>query len=652
MARAFAALGFVECLQHCRTASVTPVQKVLTMMSEMKTKGEAMMAEEAKTYATYKEWVSDTSRELGFEIKTAKSDIEKYSAAAAKADSDVATLSAAISKLDGELAGTQGEKQEATDIRNSQHEEYVKLSTDYGESVDALERAIQTMEARNYNVPEAEAFLQRMSVEKPGMRRVLAAFMQETQHDAAKGGPAVNAYEFQSGGIVALLEKLLKKFKGELDEVETEEANEAHNFDLEVIQLSDTIDYLKKEIEEKSVLKSKRASESAQAKSDLASTRSELAEDEKTLADMTATFEAKTETFNANQVVRKDELEAISKAIEIISDPTVAGSYKEHINLAQTKLSLLQVRSAKSRARSRHQVAAFLQKKARMLSSTVLRDLAKQVEANPFDKVIQMIEDLVAKLKEEAAAEAEHKAWCDEQLHDNKLKREKKTAKVNKLTAEIEMLTEQIAGMAKKIATLAKEQAELTKAMTEATQQRTAEKATNTEAMKDAAAGEEATKAALVILKEFYASQASFLQQVPEMAAYKGMQSAKGGVVGMLEVISSDFARLFAETKASEDAAASEYASFMKDATASKKAKHDLEFKTSLEKDQAEFEKSQTTKDLESTQEELDRALDYQQYLKPVCLEVHVSYEERVARRQEEIDALKEAYEILDKKGA
>lgn len=652
MARFFAAIALLACSFHCESAAVTPVQKVLTMMNEMKSKGDAMMATEAKTYATYKEWVSDTSRELGFEIKTAKSDIEKYLAAAAKADSDVATLSGEISKLEGELASTQGEKKEATDIRNSQHAEYVTLSTDYGESVDALERAIQTMEARNYNVPEAEALLQREAVAKPGMRRVLAAFMQETQQEAAKGGPAVSAYEFQSGGIVALLEKLLKKFKGELDDVETAEANEAHNFDLEVIQLSDTIDYLKKEIEEKSVLKTKRASESAKAKGDLASTRNELAEDEKTLADMTATFEAKTETFNANQVVRKDELEAISKAIEIISDPTVAGSYKEHINLAQTKTSLLQVRSAKSRANSRHRVAAFLQKKGRMLSSQVLKDLAKEVESNPFDKVIEMIKDLVAKLKEEAAAEAEHKAWCDEQLHDNKLKREKKTAKVNKLTAEIEVLTEDIAAMAKKIETLAKEQAELTKAMSEATEQRTQEKATNTETMKDAAAGEEATKAALVILKEFYSSQASFLQQVPEMAAYKGMQSAKGGVVGMLEVIASDFARLFAETKASEDSAATEYASFMKDATASKKAKHDLEFKTSLEKDQAEFEKSQTTKDLEATQEELDRALDYQQYLKPVCLEVHVSYEERVARRKEEIAALKEAYEILDKKGA
>merc|ERR1719436_1647877 len=167
--------------------------------------------------------------------------------------------------------------------------------------------------------------------------------------------------------------------------------------------------------------------------------------------------------------------------------------------------------------------------------------------------------------------------------------------------------------------------------------------------MKDAAAGEQATKAALVVLKEFYASQ-SFLQQVPEMAAYKGMQSAKGGVVGMLEVITSDFARLYADTKASEQAAASEYDAFMKDAKASKKAKHDLEFKTSMEKDQAEFENGEMAKDLEATQEELNKALDYQQYLKPVCLEVHVSYEERVARRKEEIEALKEAYDILDRK--
>merc|ERR1719223_1013076 len=198
------------------------------------------------------------------------------------------------------------------------------------------------MQARSGDVPEAAAFLQKQAIEKPGMRRVLAAFMQQKQ-EVARGGPAVAAYEFQSGGIVALLEKFLKKFQGELEEVETEERNQSNNFDLGMINLSNTIDYLKKEIEEKSVLKAKRSKESAQAKSDLASTKKDLADDEKTLKDTQATFAAKSDQFKANQEVRKAELEAIGKAIEIISDPSVAGSYGNHINLAQ-KTSFLQVR--------------------------------------------------------------------------------------------------------------------------------------------------------------------------------------------------------------------------------------------------------------------------------------------------------------------
>merc|ERR550537_1985204 len=226
---------------------------------------------------------------------------------------------------------------------------------------------------------------------------------------------------------------------------------------------------------------------------------------------MKATFAAKTDTFKANQKVRAAELEAIGKAIEIISDPSVAGSYGEHINLAKT--SVLQIRSARARIGSRDRVVSFLKKKAALLSSTALKTLAAQVESNPFDKVVQMIKDLVQKLKEEAKAEAEHKAWCDEQLHDNKIKREKKTAKVNKLTATVESLTQDIAAMGKKIQTLKEEQAELTMAMSKATTVRDKEKATNADTMKDAAAGEQATKAALVVLKEFYASQ-SFLQQV------------------------------------------------------------------------------------------------------------------------------------------
>jgi len=631
--------------------AVTPVQKVLTMMTEMQAKGELMLKQEAKTYATYAEWVSDQETKLGFQIKTANSDSEGLLADIAKADNDVEQLHASIQELDNEIATAEGEKASATALRTKEHAEYVKVSTDYSESVDALNGAIQTMNSKNYDVPQAMALMQKEAATKVGMRRVLAAFLQDKEDN--QGGPAVAAYEFQSGGIVQLLEKFLKKFEGELADVESEESNQAHNYDLEMIHLSDNIAYSKKELEEKSVFKAKRSEESAAGQSDLASTKEDLAEDTKTLADMKATYAAKSDTFKANQEVRKQELEAIGKAVEIISNPDVSASYGKHVNLVQAaKTNFLQMRSVRTRVSSRQRVAQFLEKKAKILSSKALKNLVQQMASNPFDKVVQMITDLVAKLKEEAAAEAEHKGWCDEQLKTNKLKREKKTTKVNKLTATVESLTEQIKSMGEKVATLSKEQAELAQAMSEATSQRQAEKATNTAAMKDASAGADATRAATVVLKEFYASQASFLQgkQVPEMAAYKGMGSASGGVVGMLEVISSDFTRLYADTKAAEGSAASEFNGFMSDAKSSKKAKHDLEFKTSMQKDQTEYDVAQVKKDLAATHIELDKAVAYQQHLKPVCVEVHVSYEERTAARKEEIQALKDAYKILDQK--
>jgi len=632
---------------------VTPVQKVLQALGEMKAKSEASMAKEKKIYAEYAEWVDDRSKELGFEIKTGESTIEELLAFIEKSDVKVAELSTAIAELEADIARLEAAKKEAMAVRAKEHAEYEKVSTDYSESVDALERAIQIMTAQAYDRPQAEMLLQQMAKTTAGMTRVLAAFLQEREKQ--DGAPAVDAYEFQSQGIIELLEGLLKKFKGELADVEEEESNEAHYYDLEMIHLTDTITKSTSDSEEKSVLKSKTAAASAKAKGDLADTRKQLADDKAMKAEVEATFAAKSATYDENQKVRAEELEALSKAIEIISDPTVAGSYKEHINLAQiplAKISLLQTESSKQRIATKRAAMDLLHQRAQALSSKTLSSLLDKMAESPFVKVIGMVEDLIAKLKAEAEAEAAHKVWCDEQLKANKLKRNAKTTKVAELSAAIAELNEQIEEMGQKIEILVVEQADLAKAMKEATEVREKEKATNLDTIADAKVGSAALKAAIAVLQEFYSKQAAFLQQVPEMEAYKGLTGSSKGVIGMLEVILTDFERLEADTTASEDQAAQEYSEFMSEATASKKVKHDSEVKLRLEKDQAEFKVSQTQKDLDANQLELDKANTYFEYLKPACLEVHVSYEERAGKRKEEIAALNEAWEILDKKSA
>merc|ERR1712196_739750 len=105
--------------------------------------------------------------------------------------------------------------------------------------------------------------------------------------------------------------------------------------------------------------------------------------------------------------------------------------------------------------------------------------------------------------------------------------------------------------------------------------------------------------------------------------------SSSGDIIGMLEVIASDFARLSSDTKAAETQAEMEYKSYMEDAEADKKAHHDDAFEKKLLKDKKEHENHMVKKDLSEVEKELDGALKYFEELKPSCIQQKVSFEER-----------------------
>merc|ERR1719316_1987111 len=263
-----------------------------------------------------------------------------------------------------------------------------------------------------------------------------------------------------------------------------------------------------------------------------------------------------------------------------------------------------------------------------------------------------MIKDLITKLLEEANEEAEHKGWCDTELSTNEQTRNEKTTAVEALHAEIDELQASIAKLTNQITELTKAVADLDAAVSESTKIREAEKAKNTETITDAQEAQTAVAQAVTVLKEFYAkaAESTALMQQPEVfdTAYQGNQEASGGVIGMLEVIQSDFARLEAETKASEDQGQKEFDGFMSDSSVPcPQQGKDIEHKTDKKQNEEQSVQEKTT-DLESTQKELDAALAYYEKLKPSCVDAGVSYEDRVNRRKEEIASLQEALKILD----
>merc|ERR1719174_2181465 len=128
---------------------------------------------------------------------------------------------------------------------------------------------------------------------------------------------------------------------------------------------------------------------------------------------------------------------------------------------------------------------------------------------------------------------------------------------------------------------------------------------------------------------------------------YGGKADASKSIIGLLEVIESDFENTISTTKADEDAAETSYQDFKTESETSIGDKNTLKDTKDGEKTDAGLAITQAEADLKTENENLQNALDELEKLKPVCVDSGMSWEERTARREQEIESLKEALKIL-----
>merc|ERR1719327_1527058 len=346
----------------------------------------------------------------------------------------------------------------------------------------------------------------------------------------AVSAPQANAYEFQSSGIVDMLEKLKDKFEDERTDLEKEESNARHAYEMLIQDLTAQIETATEDREAKAQEKASKLQKAAEDKGDLADTTATRDADQTYLDDLVAECTQKSSDFESRQQLRTDELAAIDKAIEILSSGAVSGNADKYLPsfVQKSSVSFLQL-SVGSKNPSQARVAEFLREKGSAINSRVLSALAVRVAEDPFVKVKKMIKDLIVRLMEEANEEAEHKGWCDTELSTNEQTRKEKTEAVETLHAEIDELEASIAKLTEDISELTKAVAETDAAVAKATEVREEEKAKNTVTIKDAQDAQTAVAQALKVLKDFYAKagEATALMQLKQPETfdepYKGM---------------------------------------------------------------------------------------------------------------------------------
>eukprot|EP00429_Kryptoperidinium_foliaceum_P011602 CAMPEP_0176037364 /NCGR_PEP_ID=MMETSP0120_2-20121206/18510_1 /TAXON_ID=160619 /ORGANISM="Kryptoperidinium foliaceum, Strain CCMP 1326" /LENGTH=680 /DNA_ID=CAMNT_0017370753 /DNA_START=18 /DNA_END=2060 /DNA_ORIENTATION=+ len=651
---------------------VTPIMKVIQLLEEMKAKGDSEKKAEAVRYSAFDQWCKDQSRQKQEEIDTATERIEQLTAKIEKATAHINKLTDRIQELDEDVGRWARDTKSASDVRAKEEADYQATSVDYGESIDAIDGALRVLKKKAVKTAQAEeALLQvhRLRMIPAASKKVLMSFIQQAQPAVEEmpddhlsyEAPEAYGYEFQSGGVVQMLEQLKDEFAKKKYDMDAEEMKAQHAFEELAQQLADNTENAKHEIEKKTETRAQAQAEKEEMQGEKQQTESDRAEDQRYLDETKGLCAQKSEDFDARQKLRGEELEAIQKAIDIMSSDDVKGSGEKHlpslIASGAPAASLVSLRSASRQGHAQEKAAAFLAEQAKVFNSRVLSIASQKVAADPFGKVKKMIKDLISSLMQEATSETEHKGWCDSELATNKVTRDSKMADVEQLTAQRDEQTTLIAQLTQDIEDLTKAMAELDASMAEATAEREEAKAKNAATIEDAKNAQVAVENAMAVLKDFYAKSAqatALVQQTPAEDApetfdkpYTGLLPEGGSVVDFMEVILTDFSRLESETATAEATEQDEYEKFMFESKKDKALKENEKGHKEANKKDTESALVATEEELRLTQEQLDKAVAYYEKLKPTCVDSGISYEERVKRREEEIQSLQEALKIL-----
>jgi chromosome segregation ATPase len=626
-------------------AATNPVSKVLQLLGSLEAKINKHGEAELKAYNEYAAWCKDGAKDLNYEIKTAKGDIEDLSATIGKADGDIAAMSSKIEELSGDTTQNSADLKAATAVRAQEKKEYDVAEAELVDVIDTLDRAINILEKKlrgsalmqaTVNTHDVDALIHSINaiVDAASMsvhdKQQLVSLAQNAAEDSDAmddvGAPAPEAYKSKSKSIVEVLEDMRAKAASQLKDVQSQEVSAKHNFQLLKQSLEDEMAADEKEINESKQRKSAAQGTKATAEGELATTKDSLATSEKTLATMDTGCATAAADHEASVKSRAEELKAIAAAKKALSE-NVGGASGRVYSFLQVDHSQRVISSRADLANI--EVVNLLRELARRDQSSALAQLASRVSAtvrfgtrngeDPFAKVKSMIKEMVGRLEKEGAEEATHKAWCDEQMGETKQKTlelnhdiEGFTAKMDKAKSRSIKLKDEVAGLQAALADVAKSQAELDKVRRE-------ENAAFVEAKSDLEQGLKGVRMALKILKEYYAKSAEFVQQPALESGHSKDAGTGSSVIGMLEVVESDFGRSLATAEAEEDASAVDYEKVSMNSRLNKAQwEKDVEYKT---KEYKSLDKSfnELTSDRDSAQSELDAVLEYTKSVRGAC---------------------------------
>jgi chromosome segregation ATPase len=266
-------------------------------------------------------------------------------------------------------------------------------------------------------------------------------------------------------------------------------------------------------------------------KNDLTDTEEALAADKQFLAELGSSCKTKAAEWEVRVKTRGEELEALADTIKLLNDDDALELFKKTLPSAGASFMQVQVSMKAQRAQALAALRSLRRSEAPHRAKLDLIALALRGKQAGFEKVIGMIDAMVASLKAEQDDDDAKKEYCDKEFDSSDDSKKALERSVSDATKAIATTEEGLATTKEEIAALEAGIKDLDKSVAEATEQRQAENAEFKNVMASDGAAKELIGIAKNRLNKFYNPKLYKAAPKRELSAEDRVVVSMGGTV-------------------------------------------------------------------------------------------------------------------------
>jgi len=636
-------------------SAANPIRKVVTMLQQMQKRVEAEGAKEKELHDKYMCYCKTSGGDLSKSIAEAEAKAPKVSSGIEEATSQLAQAKADAEQHQADRAAAKAAMAEATSLREKENASFAKVNTELRTNVDAINKAVSALNrglSGSFLQSKAASVLRNVLVTSSKImdadRQDLTAFLSSTENSPG------------TGQVIGILKDMGDSMSADLNAAEKAEKSAVEAYTALIAAKKKEVDALTKMREDKLVRVGSLSIKIQQMKNDLSDTLASLADDQKTLADLDKNCGQQESLFSENIKLRSQEMAAIAETIKLLNDDDALELFKK--TLPASGVSFIQMQ-AETGKQVRSRALSLVNRMRGSAHSPRLDFIALSLRGKKigFEKVIGMVDEMVASLKQEQIDDDQKREYCGVSFDKADDTQKAITKSVDDGVALIADLESGIANTEAEIQTLKGEIKDLDKAVATATEQRKEEHQEYSASLASNAAAKELLGFAKNRLNKFYnpklykapkaAVAAEAMAQIPEapagLDAFAKKSEASNGVIALLDTLIADLDKEMTEAETSEKDSQLDYEALMQDS--SEKRAQDSKSLTNKEGALADSKSdlSNAQTNLKSDKSELLTTGRYIQSLHAECDWLLKYFDVRKEARSSEIDSLGRAKAVL-----